>query len=227
MKIPFVDLTAQYKSIEGEIDAAISEVISKSAFIGGPHVKSFEAAFAEFCNVNHCVGLGNGTDALCIALKTLGIGKGDEVITTALSFIATSEAITMAGARVVFVDINPETYNIDVAQIEEKISSNTKAIIPVHLYGQPADMDPILNIATTANSVSMYLSAITTDEPMKGVRNDASVAAMSADVFMFALSGCSMSSPEIMLCIFILHYPDRYDISKSCFGIHDGTISWI
>jgi dTDP-4-amino-4,6-dideoxygalactose transaminase len=148
MQIPFVDLTAQYKSIEGKIDAAISEVISKSAFIGGPHVKSFEAAFAEFCNVNYCVGLGNGTDALSIALKTLGIGKGDEVITTALSFIATSEAITMAGARVVFVDINPETYNIDVAQIEEKISSNTKAIIPVHLYGQPADMDPILNIAT-------------------------------------------------------------------------------
>ena len=147
MKIPFVDLNAQYSSIKEEIDAAIADVISKTAFIGGPFVKSFESAFAEFCMVKHCIGVGNGTDALFIALKALNIGEGDEVITVANSFIATSEAITMTGAKVVFVDIKPETYNIDVGKIEEKITRNTKAIIPVHLYGQPADMDPILDIA--------------------------------------------------------------------------------
>lgn len=151
MQIPLVDLNAQYLSIKEEIDAAMAEVISKSAFIGGHYVKAFEAAFAEFCNVKHCVGVGNGTDALFIALKALGIGPGDEVITVANSFIATSEAITMTGARVVFIDINPDTYNIDVTKIEEKVTGRTKAIIPVHLYGQPADMDPILEIAKRHN----------------------------------------------------------------------------
>jgi len=151
MKIPFVDLKAQHESIKEEIDAAIAEVISKTAFIGGPFVKSFESSFAEFCKVKHCVGVGNGTDALFIALKALNIGEGDEVITVANSFIATSEAITMTGAKVVFVDINPQTYNIDVGKIEEKITKNTKAIIPVHLYGQPADMDPILDLAKKYN----------------------------------------------------------------------------
>jgi len=151
MNIPFVDLKAQYISIKDEIDQTIAEVISKTAFIGGTYAKSFEKAFAEFCNVKHCIGVGNGTDALFIALKALGIGKGDDVITAANSFIATSEAITMTGAKVVFVDINPQTYNIDVNKIEEKITSNTKAIIPVHLYGQPADMDPILDLAKKYN----------------------------------------------------------------------------
>ena len=147
MQIPFVDLHAQYLSIKQEIDAAIADVIAQSAFIGGQYVKSFESAFAEFCGVKHCVGVGNGTDALFIALKALGIGPGDEVITAANSFIATAEAITMAGARVVFVDIDPKTYNIDVRAIEANITPKTKAIIPVHLYGQPADMDPILALA--------------------------------------------------------------------------------
>lgn len=151
MIIPFVDLKAQYESIKEEIDAAIADVIANTAFIGGPFVKSFEEAFSDFCGVKHCVGVGNGTDALFIALKTLGIGKGDEVITAANSFIATSEAITMTGARIVFVDVNPKTYNIDVDKIEEKVTTKTKAIIPVHLYGQPADMDPILEIAKKDN----------------------------------------------------------------------------
>ena len=151
MSIPLVDLKKQYESIKGEIDSAISDVINKSAFIGGPFAKSFEAAFAKFCNAKHCIGVGNGTDALFIALASLGIGKGDEVITAANSFIATSEAITMAGAKVVFVDINAQTYNIDVNKIEEKITSRTRAIIPVHLFGQPADMDPILRIARKHN----------------------------------------------------------------------------
>jgi len=151
LKIPFVDLVSQYKSIKQEIDGVISEVISKAAFIGGSYVKSFEQAFASFCGAKHCIGVGNGTDALYLALRVLNIGTGDEVITAANSFIATSEAISLSGARVVFVDINPETYNIDVEKIEQKISSKTKAIIPVHLYGQPADMEPIVAIAQKYN----------------------------------------------------------------------------
>jgi dTDP-4-amino-4,6-dideoxygalactose transaminase len=151
MNIPLVDIKSQYESIKEEIDNVVSEVISQSAFIGGPYVKSFESAFAVYCGVKHCIGVGNGTDAIFIALKALGIGAGDEVITVANSFIATSEAITMTGARVVFVDIDPKTYNIDTNKIAEKITSRTKAIIPVHLYGQPADMDPILALAKKNN----------------------------------------------------------------------------
>jgi dTDP-4-amino-4,6-dideoxygalactose transaminase len=147
MNIPFVDLKAQYQSIKPEVDAAIAAVLEETAFVGGPHVKAFEEAFAKYCGVGHCVGLANGTDALFIALKALDIGPGDEVITVANTFVATSEAIRMAGAQVVFVDINPATYNIDVDQIEAKITSKTKAIIPVHLYGQPADMAPIAELA--------------------------------------------------------------------------------
>jgi dTDP-4-amino-4,6-dideoxygalactose transaminase len=147
MNIPLVDLKTQYDSIKDEIDAAIAAVIAQTAFIGGPFVKEFEEAFARYCGVERCVGVANGTDALFVALKALGVGPGDEVITVANSFIATSEAIKMAGAQVVFVDINPKTYTIDVERIEEKITPKTKAIIPVHLYGQPADMDPILALA--------------------------------------------------------------------------------
>jgi dTDP-4-amino-4,6-dideoxygalactose transaminase len=147
LNVPFVDLKAQYQSIKPEIDAAIAAIIDDTAFIGGPAVKAFEEAFARYCGVSHCVGVANGTDAIYLALRALGIGKGDEVITVANSFIATSEAITMAGAQVVFVDMDPRTYLIDVSRIEQKITARTKAIIPVHLYGQPADMDPILAIA--------------------------------------------------------------------------------
>jgi dTDP-4-amino-4,6-dideoxygalactose transaminase len=147
MNIPLVDLKAQYESIKPEIDQAIEAVIAQTAFVGGPFLKEFEEAFARYCGVERCVGVANGTDALFIALKALGVGPGDEVITVANSFIATSEAIKMAGAQVVFVDINPNTYTIDVDRIEEKITAKTKAIIPVHIYGQPADMDPILAIA--------------------------------------------------------------------------------
>ena len=160
MNIPFVNLKAQYKNIKDEIDNAISEVISKTAFISGSFAKTFETNFAEFCNVKHCVGVGNGTDALFIALKALGIGKGDEVITAANSFIATSEAITMTGAKVVFVDIDPKTYNMDPQKLNDylkfrnpqsAIRNRVRAIIPVHLYGQPADMDPILDLAKKYN----------------------------------------------------------------------------
>ncbi|OGW37722.1 MAG: erythromycin biosynthesis sensory transduction protein eryC1 [Nitrospirae bacterium RBG_13_39_12] len=158
MNIPLVDLKAQYESIKDEINFAISEVISKSAFIGGPFVESFEKAFAEFCNVKHCIGVGNGTDALFISLKVLGVGPGDEVIVPANSFIATSEAVTLTGARAAFIDIDPKTYNMDPNKLEDCLKSRyalcsmrsanrPKAIIPVHLYGQPADMDPILDLA--------------------------------------------------------------------------------
>jgi dTDP-4-amino-4,6-dideoxygalactose transaminase len=147
LNVPFVDLKAQYQSIKPEIDAAIAAIIDETAFIGGPAVKEFEEAFARYCGVSHCVGVANGTDAIYLALRALGVGAGDEVITVANSFIATSEAIKMAGAQVVFVDMDPKTYLIDVSRIEQKITARTKAIIPVHLYGQPADMDAILAIA--------------------------------------------------------------------------------
>lgn len=147
MKIPFADLYVQYQSIKEEIDNVIQHVIQDSAFIGGKYLKSFEENFARYAGAKHCIGVGNGTDALFIALKALGVGNGDEVITVANTFIATSEAITMAGAKVVFVDCNEKTYNIDVNKIEKAITGRTKAIIPVHLYGQPADMDAIIDIA--------------------------------------------------------------------------------
>jgi len=145
--VPFVDLKAQYHAIKEEIDSAIASVLADTAFIKGKYLASFEENFAAYTGVKHCIGVGNGTDAIYIALRAMGIGAGDEVITVANSFIATSEAITQTGARVVFVDCHPHTYNIDTAKVEEKITADTRAIIPVHLYGQPADMDPILELA--------------------------------------------------------------------------------
>lgn len=147
MKIPFVDLKAQYNSIKQEIDKAILGVIQDSAFIGGKYLKSFEKSFADYVGVKDCIGVGNGTDALFVALRNLGVKEGDEVVTVANSFIATSEAITSTGAKVVFVDCDNGTYNIDVKKLEGVVNSRTKAIVPVHLYGQPADMDPIMEIA--------------------------------------------------------------------------------
>lgn len=151
MKVPFVDLKKQYLSIKDEIDTTVQKVIEEASFVGGKYLKSFEKNFADHIGTKHCIGVGNGTDALFIALKSLGIGKGDEVITVANSFIATSEAITMAGAKVVFVDCDKETYNIDIEKLEKAITNKTKAVIPVHLYGQPADMDNILEIAKRYN----------------------------------------------------------------------------
>jgi len=147
MKITLVDLKSQYNAIKDEIDQAMHDVINDTAFIGGKYAKTFEEAFAQYCHVKFCVGVGNGTDALYIALRSLGIGSGDEVITAANSFIATSEAITMSGARPVFVDCNPKTYNIDPSLILASLTPRTKAIVPVHLYGQPANMSEIVKIA--------------------------------------------------------------------------------
>jgi dTDP-4-amino-4,6-dideoxygalactose transaminase len=147
MKIPFVDLHAQYRTIQADIDAAISDVIAQSAYIRGPHVDAFEKAWAETMGVKHCVSCANGTDALYIAMRGLGLKAGDEVITTAHSWISTTETITQAGGRVVFCDTDHDTFTIDPALIESKITPRTVGIIPVHLYGQSADMDAIMAIA--------------------------------------------------------------------------------
>lgn len=151
MKIPLVDLKAQYLSIKSEIDQAIKNVINDTAFVKGKYVKKFEEEFAEYCGAEFCVGVGNGTDALFVVMKALGIEQGDEVITAANSFIATAEAISATGAKPVFVDCHSDYYVIDVTKIEEKISNRTKAIIPVHLYGQPANMDKINEVANKHN----------------------------------------------------------------------------
>ncbi len=147
MKIPLVDLKAQYLSIKKEIDVAIKKVISQSAFIHGDEMKKFEEEFAQFCGVKYGVGVASGSVALDLAVMALGIGSGDEVILPAHTFVATAEAVSHIGAKPIFVDINERTYNIDSLLIEKAITQKTKAIIPVHLYGLPADMDPILKIA--------------------------------------------------------------------------------
>lgn len=151
MKVPFVDLKKQYESIKGEINSKISFLISNAAFILGEELEEFEKEFAEFCNAKYSVGVSSGTDAMIIALRSLDIGYGDEVITVPNTFIATAEAISLVGARPVFVDVNEEDYNINVDLIEEKITEKTKAIIPVHLFGQLADMKNILDIAKKYN----------------------------------------------------------------------------
>ena len=147
VNVPFVDLHAQYLTIRDEIDKAIGGVIAESAFIRGPHVEGFERAWADAVGVKHCVSCANGTDALLIAMRGLGLKPGDEVITAANTWISTSAMITQAGGRVVFGDVDPVTFTIDPAQIEAKITSRTVGIVPVHLYGQAADMDAIMAIA--------------------------------------------------------------------------------
>jgi len=151
MKIPFVDLHAQYLSIKDEIDKAIAEVIAESAYIRGRHVDAFEQAWARTLGVKRCVSCANGTDAIYIALRGLGLRAGDEVITSAHSWISTSEAITQAGGRVVFCDTDEETFTIDPIEIERKITPATVGIVPVHLYGQAADMGAIMAIARKHN----------------------------------------------------------------------------
>lgn len=147
MNVPFADLHAQYLGIKNEIDAAIADVIRTSAFIRGPHVQRFEEAFADMMQVKHCVSCANGTDSLYIAMHALGVKPGDEVIAPAHSWISTTETITQAGGKVVFCDTDANTFTIDPAKIESLITPRTVGIIPVHLYGQPADMGAIMAIA--------------------------------------------------------------------------------
>lgn len=145
--VPFADLHAQYLSIRPEMDAAIAAVIDSSAFIRGPFVERFEQAFAQAVGAAHCVSCANGTDSLYIAMKALGVQPGDDVLAPAHSWISTTETITQAGGRVVFCDTDANTFTIDPAQIEARITPRTVGIIPVHLYGQPADMGAIMAIA--------------------------------------------------------------------------------
>lgn len=151
INVPFMDLKSEHSRLGNDFRKVWDELLDTAAFVGGPQIERFEKAFAAFCEVNYATGVANGTDALILGLKALGIGQGDEVITAVNSFVATAEAIVHCGAQPVFADIDAATYNIDANQIERLITRRTKAIIPVHLYGQPADMQPILEIAKKHN----------------------------------------------------------------------------
>jgi dTDP-4-amino-4,6-dideoxygalactose transaminase len=147
MKVPFLDLAAHHSPRLEEFTHAIKEVILEGAFAGGPHVAKFESEFAQYCESRHAIGVGSGTEALWLALLAMGVGPGDEVITVPNSFMATAEAITYCGARPVFVDVDPVTFTMAPSELEKAITPATKAVIPVHLFGQPADMEPIQAIA--------------------------------------------------------------------------------
>jgi dTDP-4-amino-4,6-dideoxygalactose transaminase len=147
VKVPFVDLRAEYRQQQAEIAEAVSRVLDSGRYILGPEVATFEAEFAAFCGLNHAIGLASGTDALLLALRALDIGPGDEVITVSHTAVATVVAVELCGARPVLVDVDPATFTMDPAALERALSDRTKAILPVHLYGQPADLAPILDVA--------------------------------------------------------------------------------
>jgi len=151
MGVPFLDLRQQYQSIKDEVNISLQQVMDSSRFVLGENVNFLEKEFAGFCETDYAVGVANGTDALRLALIACGIGKGDEVITIPNTFIATTEAISQTGVKIVFVDVNLWTYNIDVSQIEGAINERTRVIVPVHLFGEPADMNPIMKIARKYN----------------------------------------------------------------------------
>src|SRR6185369_14386109 len=145
--IPLVGLIDQYQQIKSEVDPAIASVINSCQFVGGAEVLNFEQEFADYCEVGWCVGVANGTDAIYLALRALGIGQGDEVITVSHTFIATAEGITLTGATPVFIDIKEDTLLMDPSLLEAAITPRTKAVVPVHLYGQTCEMDEILRVA--------------------------------------------------------------------------------
>lgn len=148
MAIPLLDLQAQYDSIREELETAVLDILRSGRYILGPKVEEFEKSIADYCGVQYAIGVANGTDALVLSLDAIGVGPGDEVITSPFTFFASAESISRIGAIPVFVDIDPSTYNLAPEQVQEKINSKTKAIIPVHIFGQPADMDTINDIAT-------------------------------------------------------------------------------
>jgi len=147
MKIPLIDLVAQYRTIRDEIDRAIRDVLERGNFVLGENVAAFEEGMAAYLGVGYAIGVASGTDALVLTLRACGIGPGDEVVVPCYTFFATAEAVSHCGARPVFVDIDPKTYCLDVSQVASRITGRTKAIIPVHLFGHPADMDPIMDLA--------------------------------------------------------------------------------
>ncbi|MCX6029718.1 MAG: DegT/DnrJ/EryC1/StrS family aminotransferase [Chloroflexi bacterium] len=168
--IPFVDLKAQYHSIKTEIDEAVIRVLESSQFVLGKEVAAFEEDFAGYCGSKYALGVNSGTSALHLALLAAGVGPGDEVITTTFTFVATVAAIEYVGAKPVLVDIEPASFNLDVARIEAAITPRTRAIIPVHLYGQPADMDPILELARRRNLIVIEDAAQAHGATYKGRR---------------------------------------------------------
>lgn len=151
MEIPLLDLKKQYEDIKEEVQAAINEVLNSTRYIMGEQVEKFEKEIADFCECKYAIGVASGTDALLLALKALNIGPGDEVIVPTFTFFATAGVVSRLGAKPVFADIDPDTYNITPGEIEKRITKKTKAIIPVHLYGQPAEMDEIMRLASEYN----------------------------------------------------------------------------
>ncbi len=180
--IPMLDLKAQYAGIREEIRVAIDAVLDSQHFILGPQVKSFEDEIAAYCSAKFAVGVASGTDALILALHAAGAGPGDEVIVPTFSYIATADSASLLGAKPVFVDVLPDTFNLDPAQLEARITSRTRAIVPVHLYGQPADMDPILEIARRHNVLVIEDNAQAIGASYKG-RKTASMGEMGCISF--------------------------------------------
>jgi len=186
MQVPLLDLKQQYEKIEKEVEEAVKGVLRGGYYVLGPEVKAFEDEIAQYCGTKYAVGVASGTDALRISLAALGIGKEDEVITTPFTFIATTEAVMQVGARPVFVDIDDENFNINPEKIEEAITEKTKAVIPVHLYGQPADMGPIMRIAEkhklkviedAAQAIGAeysFTQSLNSDQPLSSIENSIS-----------------------------------------------------
>lgn len=170
MQVPLLDLKAQYTTIKAEVSRAISEVCESQAFALGPAVAQFEEDVAAYCGVKHAIGVSSGTDALLVSLMALGIKPGDEVITTPLTFFATAGSVVRLGAKPVFVDVDPDSYNIDPAGIERKITEKTRAIIPVHLFGQLAQMKPIMDVARRHNLVVIEDAAQAIGASQEGVK---------------------------------------------------------
>lgn len=191
MGVPLLDLKSQYLELKPELDAAIGEVMTNAAFIGGPKVKALEEAIAEYCGTEHAVACANGTDALFLIMAALGIGRGDEVITTPFTFWATVECIVHVGATPVFVDIEPGTYNMDVTQIEAAITERTKAIMPVHIFGQCVDMDPLLEIANRHGLVVIEDACQAIGATYKGARAGSLARAAAFSFFPSKNLGCA------------------------------------
>ena len=150
-KVPLMDLKAQYESIRDEVGQAVANVMESTSFVNGPNVKAFELEMGDYLGVRHAIGVGSGTDALVLALQAMGVGPGDEVIVPAFTFLATCSSAMLLGATPVLADIDPDTYCIDTEQVASKVSPRTKAIIPVHLFGHPVDLDPLLKLAAERN----------------------------------------------------------------------------
>jgi dTDP-4-amino-4,6-dideoxygalactose transaminase len=191
MGVPLLDLKAQYRELQAELDAAIGDVMANAAFIGGPKVKALEEAIAAYCGTEHAVACANGTDALFLIMAALGIGAGDEVITTPFTFWATVECIHHVGATPVFVDIEPGTYNMDIAQVEAVITDRTKAILPVHIFGQCVDMDPLLEIADRHNLVVIEDACQAIGATYKGKRAGSLARAAAFSFFPSKNLGCA------------------------------------